>query len=231
MQRKGLKWLRYAGLFFVLALCRSGFSQDTGASLVGVVRDAAGAAVKGAAVTATNKATNARKEQRSNDQGEYTLLDLQPGTYSLHVEAPGFHSYDQEGIRLDLNQAATQNITLTVGQVQQTVTVNSDVSGLDTVTSLLSDEVTGTQLRDLPLNSRNPYSLLELVPGFSGSIGDDYNSVSISVNGGLNGYSDVLVDGTPAGFPTVNGNSAQYIRIRLSFSFPPNCCARTSSRL
>ncbi len=207
MQRTGLKWLRYAGLFFVLALCRSGFSQDTGASLVGVVRDSAGSAVKGAIVTATNKATNARKEQQSNEQGEYTLLDLEPGTYSLHVEASGFRSYDQVGIRLDLNQAATQNIALTVGQVRQTVTVNADVSGLDTVTSQLSDEVTGTQLRDLPLNSRNPYSLLELVPGFSGSIGDDYNSVSISVNGGLAGYSDVLVDGTPAGFPTVNGNS------------------------
>ncbi len=83
-----------------------------------------------------------------------------PGTYSLHVEAPGFRGYDQEGIRLDLNQAATQDIRLIVGEVQQTVTVNSDVSGINTVTSELSDEVTEAQLRDLPLSSRNPYSLL-----------------------------------------------------------------------
>src|ERR1700761_5648254 len=145
MHHQGLRWHQYAGLFLVLAFCRSGFSQDTGASLVGVVRDAAGASVKGATVTATNKATNAQKGQQSNDQGEYSLLNLQPGTYSLHVEAPGFNSYDQEGIRLDLNQAGPQNITLTVGQVQQTVSVNADVSGLDTVTSELSDEVTGSQ--------------------------------------------------------------------------------------
>lgn len=92
------------------------------------------------------------------------------------------------GIRLDLNQSAAQDVTLIVGQVQQTVTVDADVSGLNTVTSELSNEVTGTQLRDLPLKSRNPFSLVELAPGFSGSIGDDYNSVSISVDGGLNGY-------------------------------------------
>ena len=70
-----------------------------------------------------------------------------------------------------------------MGDVQQTVTVDADVSGVDTVSSIISDDVKGEQLRDLPLNARNPYALLTLVPGFSGTTGDDYNSNSFSIDG------------------------------------------------
>jgi hypothetical protein len=182
-------------------------AQSISASLVGVVHDPGGQVIGAASVTATNTATNAHTEQKTNSKGEYTLLNLQPGTYSLHVEAAGFRGYDQTNIRLDLNQNATQDVALQVGEVSQTVTVNADVSGLDTVSSQVSDEVNGKQLRDLPLNTRNPYALLELIPSYSGTTGDDYNSNSFSISGGRQGYHDTLVDGTPAGFPTVNGNS------------------------
>jgi len=193
----------------VLAIVAGGasYAQSVGASLVGEVKDTGGQVVGDAAVTAINTATNARTVQKTNDKGEYTLLNLPPGTYSLHIEAAGFRGYDQTNIRLDLNQHATQDVTLQVGQVDQTVMVNADVSGLDTISPQVSDEVNGKQLRELPLNTRNPYALLELVPSYSGSTGDDYNSNSFSISGGRQGYHDTLVDGTPAGFPTVNGNS------------------------
>jgi hypothetical protein len=199
--------IRYLGILLLLVFCRTVPGQDTGASLLGVVRDSGGATISGATVTATNAATNARTVETSNQKGEYSLLNLPPGTYSLSVQAAGFQGYSQSGIRLDLGQHASQDVALQVGQVQQTVTVNADVTDLDTVSSVVSDEVNGTSIRSLPLNTRNPYDLLELAPGFAGSTGNDYNSVSYSVNGGRQGYTDVLVDGTPAGFPTVNGNS------------------------
>jgi hypothetical protein len=202
-----LRWVRYAGVLALFALCRTGFAQDTGASLLGVVRDAGGAVIIGATVAATNIATDAKTVETSNGQGEYLLLKLQPGTYTLSVSAPGFIRYEQRGIRLDLNQNATQDIALKIGSVQETVTVDADVSGLDTQSSQVSDEVNGTSLRELPLNARNPYQLVSLVPGFAGSTGDDYNSNSFSINGTRQGYTDVLVDGSPAGFPTVNGNA------------------------
>lgn len=182
-------------------------AQSVGASLIGQVHDSAGQGIGAAAVTATNTATNAHTAQRTNDKGEYTLLDLAPGTYALHIEAAGFRGYDQTNIRLDLNQHATQDVTLQVGQVDQTITVNADVSALDTVSAQVSDEVNGKQLRELPLNTRNPYALMELIPSYSGSTGDDYNSNGFSLSGGRQGYHDTLVDGTPAGFPTVNGNA------------------------
>jgi hypothetical protein len=179
----------------------------TGASLLGVVHDSGGGALGNADVSIVNTATGGRTVAHTNEKGEFSLLNLQPGAYVLRAEAPGFQSYEQSGIRLELGQHASQDLTLAVGQVAQAVTVNADVSGLDTESSVVSDEVNGTQIRNLPLNSRNPYALLTLVPGFAGSTGNDYNSVSYSVNGGRQGYTDVLVDGTPAGFPTVNGNS------------------------
>jgi Carboxypeptidase regulatory-like domain len=207
MKHRHIRCVRFLSVLLMAMFAHAGFGQETGASLLGVVHDGGGATVSRAIVSATNVATNGRTVQRSNENGEYSLLNLAPGTYSLHIEATGFRGYDQNGIRLELNQHATQNVTLEVGQVAETVTVNSDVSGLDTVASVVSDEVNGKQLRDLPLNTRNPYGLLELIPGFSGSTGDDYNSNSFSISGGRQGYHDTLVDGTPAGFPTVNGNS------------------------
>jgi hypothetical protein len=126
---------------------------------------------------------------------------------TVTIVAGGFKTYEQNGIVLEVGQHATQNVAMQLGKVQETLTVHSDVAGLDTVASTVSDEVNGHSLRNLPLNTRNPYGLAALVPGFQGSTGDDYNSNSVSIDGGRQGYTDTLVDGTPVGFPTVNGNS------------------------
>src|SRR5882757_1263904 len=203
---------RVMGLYCVLLCLVLGFgrmmwAQSTGASLVGIVHDNGGAVVGDAIILLLNTATNGRIEKKSDEKGEYTVLDLSPGTYTLSVTAPGFRRYEQKGIRLDVSQHATQDIVLDLGQVQQVVSVNADVSGVDTTSAQVSDEINGTSLRELPLNTRNPYALLALVPGFVGSIGGDYNSTGFSVNGTRSGYQDTLVDGSPVGFPTVNGNS------------------------
>lgn len=207
VKRRISKCLQYVTMLVLLMLYQAGFGQETGASLVGVVHDASGGVVSGAAVSATNRATDARTVGTSDEKGEYSLLNLEPGIYSLSVQASGFQKYDQSGIRLDLGQHASQDVDLRVGSAQEIVSVNADVSGIDTVSSQVSDEVNGTSLRELPLNARNPYQLVTLVPGFAGSTGDDYNSNSFSINGTRQGYTDVLVDGSPAGFPTVNGNA------------------------
>ncbi len=182
-----------------------GRAQTTGGSLVGAVHDASGAVVRGAAVTATEISTNAHTRVTTNTKGEYELLDLKSGTYTLHIEAQGFQSYDQIGIHLELNQHGTQDVILPVGQVLQNVEVRADISDLDTVSAALTSEVNGKDIANLPLNTRESYSLLELIPGYSGSVGNDYNAVSYSIDGGDNEYGDILIDGTPAGFPTVNG--------------------------
>jgi hypothetical protein len=200
-------WLKIVGAAaVVLALVSPTVpAQETGASINGIVHDTTGATVNDATVVAINGATNAQITAQTQSGGEYTLLDLPPGTYTLTVTASGFRGYQQTGILLNLNQHATVDIVLELGNVQQQVTVNADVTGLDTASSELNAEVNGDSIRNLPLNTRESYSLLALVPGFTGSIGNDYNAVSYSIDGGDADYGDILVDGTPAGFPTVNG--------------------------
>ena len=139
-------------------------AQETGASINGTVRDSTGAVVNNAEVTATDTATNARVTQQSQSGGEYTLLNLQPGTYTLNVTAPGFSRYEQTGILLNLNQHATLDISLQLGSTQQQVVVDADVTSLDTTSATLNSEVTGESISNLPLNTRESYSLLEMVP-------------------------------------------------------------------
>lgn len=200
---------RIQAFLFLLPLLFSaiGLAQTTGGSLTGIVHDSSGASISGASVVATETTTNSHTRGISNARGEYELLDLKPGSYTLHIEAPGFQGYDQTGIHLQLNQHGTQDVTLNVGKVRQNVEVRADVSDLDTVSAALTGAVDNTQIANLPLNTRESYALLELIPGYNGasSIGNDYNGVSYSIDGGDNEYGDILVDGTPAGFPTVNG--------------------------
>lgn len=201
------KWARVLSIA-ISVLVLSAFpvlAQSTSSSINGTVQDSTGAVVSNAVILVTNTATNEHVTATAHSDGEYTVLNLPPGTYGLTVTAKGFPKYEQHGILLELNQHATIAVTLPVGSVQQDITVNADVNGLDTTSATLSSEVNGTSIQNLPLNTREPYSLLALVPGFSGTIGNDYNGVVYSINGGDSQFGDILVDGTPAGFPTVQG--------------------------
>ena len=200
-------WARTLGVPAIALILFSitAIAQGTGASINGIVRDSTGAVVNNATVTATNTATNQSVTTQTQSGGEYTVLNLQPSTYTLRVTAAGFRSYEQTGIVLNVSQHASADIALQLGAVQQQVTVNADVTGLDTASSELNSEVNGPSISNLPLNTRESFSLLEMIPGFTGSIGNDYNAVSYSIDGGKQSYGDILVDGTPAGFPTVNG--------------------------
>ncbi len=183
------------------------FGQAVNATISGTVRDNSGAVITNATVTATNLSTNISSKAQTNESGEYIILNLPASQYQLEAEAPGFQHYLQTGVTLNLSQKAELDITLSPGAAADTITVTADLATIQTTDATLSAVVTGEQIRNLPLNTRNPYSLLALTPGFSGSVGNNYNSVGFSMNGTRTGYQDVLVDGVPGGFPTVNGNA------------------------
>ena len=99
------------------------------------------------------------------------------------------------------------DVVVTVGAVTESVVVSADASLLETASSTIGKVVDNRRIMDLPLNSRNVYSLVYLTPGVSGSIGNNYNSMSYSINGARAGYADTLIDGVTASHPTVQGNS------------------------
>ena len=191
----------------LLGLCASValFAQTITSSVVGTVKDSTGAVVTGAAIVATNLANNSQTTARSDSSGNYVLLHLAPGSYRVEVSAPGFKTYVREGVTLELEQQARLDIALQLGQVNETVNVAANASPLETTTSDIGDVVTNRQILNLPLNTRNTYSLIYLTPGVAGSIGNDYNSLSYSINGARSDSMETMVGGVTGGFPTVNG--------------------------
>ena len=158
------------GLVIALALMLSVgnnlvFAQFTTASLGGTVTDSSGGAVTGAQVTVNNADTGLTRTVTTGADGAYLFPVLPIGTYRLTVDKSGFSAYAQTGITLTVNQTASQAVTLTVGTVNQEVTVSADARMLPTQTSTVADLVEKRQIMELPLDGRQAQSLLFLAPG------------------------------------------------------------------
>jgi len=200
MKKTTLRCLILGALTFQFAAAQS----FTG-SILGTVRDSTDAIVPSAAVAVINTANNARSETKTDASGNYIVPQLPPGQYRLEVEATGFKKFVREGIVLQVQQQARVDVALAVGAVSEAVTVRGDATVLETATSSIGKVVDNRRIMELPLNSRNVYSLIYLTPGVTGSIGNNYNSLSYSVNGARASLMDTLIDGVSASHPTVQG--------------------------
>ncbi len=191
----------------LLCMLASGgiYGQVVTASLQGTVKDPSGAPVPTAKVTALDLATGVSSNTQTDAQGFFIFPSLAiGGPYSLTVQAPNFKAEERSGIILAVNQQASVNILLQVGAVTQKVQVYGDVTQLETTNSALGQVIPNRSIVDLPLNQRNVYSLMFLVPGTTGTVSDVFNGMNLSVNGGRPGSSDILIDGIPASPPLVN---------------------------
>jgi hypothetical protein len=180
-------------------------AQLVTASLEGIVTDPSGGVVPAANVEVINTSTNVRTAAKTNSEGRFVLPSLQPGgPYSVDVEAAGFKREERSGITLEVNQEARIDIQLQVGAASETVKVTGEAPLLEP-TSAAMGQVIGTQsIVNLPLNQRNAYSLVFLAPGVNGTVGTNFNSQNISMNGGRAGSSEILVDGIPSAPGLVN---------------------------
>src|ERR1051325_1968420 len=123
--------LNLSGLLSALSLAilfaTPGSGQEFRATVTGHVVDPSSAAVPGAVVQIRNLGTNEAATAITDAQGNYTILFLKPGSYSMVAEAKGFKKVTQENFTLNVGQAATLNLTLEVGAVTETLTVNAEV--------------------------------------------------------------------------------------------------------
>lgn len=141
------------------------FAQINTATLSGAVKDTSGAVVPGATVVVTETATGTKRNDRTNESGLFTVPLLQPGVYTVTVTKPGFETAIQPNIELQVNQQASLTFTLTVGSVNQSVTVTGATAQLETETAGLGTVVEPKEIDDLPLNGRQFIQLLQLAPG------------------------------------------------------------------
>lgn len=182
----------------------SGDGQLLQGTLNGFVTDPSQAAVAGAAVTITNEATNFNRSSVTNSQGGFSFVTLEPGTYTLVVKAPGFEGYTKNGIVVNANEITRSDLSLSVGQVSQNVTVSAQASVLQTDRADVRTDLSAKSLTNLPIPLGRNYQqiLAVVVPGVSTpqsgqSFGANaVRAVALTVNGVNIATNSYRVDGT-----------------------------------
>lgn len=152
-------------LYFVASV----FGQTDNTQISGFVRDSSGGAIVGVKVTARNEERGFERFAATNEQGYYVITNLPPGKYSLSASVAGFKKFQANNKKLDPNLAAVEDLVLQVGSLNETISVNAPVSGVQSETATLGKLVEGKQLQLLQLNGRNPLFLAMLKPGVSGA--------------------------------------------------------------
>ncbi len=182
-------------------------AQDITGTIVGLVRDAGGAAVAGATVIIRDTDKNVvARVLTTNGEGVYSATLLLAGRYDLTIEARGFKKFIRNNIELNVNDRLTVDAKLDVGRVEEEVVVETSSVEVEMQTATQSGLVTGREVRELPLNNRNYLQLLTLQPGVSSGSSDQLyigttnpsgqvNTVQFAINGGRTSQNSYTIDG------------------------------------
>lgn len=180
-------------------------AQSYTGTIAGSVSDTSGGMVPGATVTITNQQTDRRDSLLTGAGGRYTSLPLPPGEYRVEAALQGFRRAARTNVVVQIGATLVVDLTLRIGELTDEIEVNAAAPLLETTSGTIGKVVDNRRILELPLNTRNVYSLIFLTPGVAGSIGNNYNSLSYSVNGARPTMMDTVIDGVTASFPTVNG--------------------------
>jgi hypothetical protein len=186
-------------LVALLAFSLAVFGQSDRGTITGTISDPANAVIPNASVTARNSESGAQYKTVTTPTGNYTLSQLPAGPYDLSIEAAGFNKFTQQGIRVQVAQAARIDIALQVGGATESITVNADAPLLKTDSGEQSHNISTLRMNALPLNFgasgtvRNPYTFVTLLPGASMT-----GSSSIRINGTPTDTSGIRVEGQEA---------------------------------
>src|SRR5581483_8473194 len=186
-------------LVLLLSAASSAFGQATTATMLGTVTDSSGARVPDTAVTAINELTGERRNTTTNATGDYLFVALPVGTYRVEATKESFSAAVHTGITLDVNQNRRVDFELKVGQVSEQVVIAGGAPLVDTHEVQLGGLVDTKRVSDLPLNGRNVYSLVTLLPGVSGTSlptdPDASEGAQMNINGARVLQTTFLLDG------------------------------------
>jgi hypothetical protein len=172
----------FVAAFVVLAAIAD--AQVGDAELSGIVADPSGAPVAGAKLSLTNEDSGVNRVGLSDTDGHYVFAALAPGRYSLKTEAVGFRGASITGIVLNVGTHLDTNVPLTVGNVQEQITVTAEAPPIDITKGDVSGVVTQVQIDTLPVNTRQYLNLALLMPGTTQDASRTfYNNVQIGGGG------------------------------------------------
>ncbi len=205
--------IRTLAALTLFAVCILTAVAQTGTSnITGTVRDTTGAVVPGAIVTAKNEATGVTNTQTTNDSGLYSFASLPVGNYTITVEKQGFKTLQKTQNAVEVGEPLRVDAALEIGQVSETVTVTGGTEQLQTANATMGNVVEQKAIEALPLNGRNPLTLLLLEPGvvqrsFGGA------GSGVHVNGARDRAYNVTIDGIEANESSVPNPVSNLYRI------------------
>lgn len=179
-------------------LASPAWSQTAGGTISGTIKDGSGAVVPGGIATLTNMETGVARQALAGDSGIYRAANLQPGRYEVTAASPGFSSQVRRGIQLTVGADMVVDFELQVGQVVETVDVVGQVATVDLASSTVNRMVSGSTIRELPLNGRDWTQLATLEPGIStvGTAGGrNGNGIKLTVSGARPSENNYRLDG------------------------------------
>src|SRR5712692_2264298 len=149
------------GVLALAVSCGSAWAQAT-AQISGTVQDSSGAVLPGAEVTATQTETGISRTAVTNETGSYVLSNLATGPYKLEVPLPGFRTFIQTGIVLQVNSNPTINAALQVGQVSEQIEVQANLAQVETRSTTVGHVMESERILELPLQGRQVTDLITL---------------------------------------------------------------------
>jgi hypothetical protein len=178
------------------------WGQVSTSNISGVVTDLSGAFVAGAQITAKNEATGVTERTTSTPEGTYTFSSLIPGQYTITVSKAGFRNFSSLSNVLTVGVPLVVDVHLQVGATSEIVEVQSSYVRIETTSAQISDIMPEKDVKNLPLNGRNPLTLLTLEPGVvqrtNNSAGSDTH-----VFGSRDRAHNLTIDGIDANESTV----------------------------
>lgn len=160
-------------------------STAVNGTIEGTVVDNSGAVLPGVTVTVLNVDTGTSQSVVSNESGLYRATLLPLGAYRVTAELQGFKKFEQTGVTVGAGQTATVNLTLEVGDLNETISVTADAPVVDTAKVDAGRNLNENEVKNLPLVSRNPYNFALLQPGVTGFENSEFGVPRFSANGTL----------------------------------------------
>lgn len=205
-----------SSLLLTLLCALATWAQSTTATLTGTVTDPQGAVIAGAKVQVTDVRTGVVKTATTNAEGIFFVAGLQPGEFTLSGEAQGFQKLTKQGVRLEISQAATLDLQLSVSGTEQVVDVGAGGVLLQTEQPTLEQTIEEKLVESLPLVDQNVMQLVQIAPGVVsgnpgnpsaiGGIGNrSFFDSNFSVNGSKASTNEVTVDGVSNTIGDFNG--------------------------
>jgi len=196
-------------VLFVTALLAALPLLAQNAELSGLIDDPSNLAVANARLVVQSVDNGATRSVVSNQQGEYSVPALPPGSYNVTVEAAGFKTIHQNGVVVEVDQRARLDFALTVGNNTETVTVEGGTPLLNTSDASVSTVIDHQFVENLPLNGRSFSSLIDLTPGVVLVPSNQYEAGQFSVNGQHPDANYFTVDGVSANLGNGSTNLSQ----------------------